>query len=402
MKRILNLIYLLVFFSSCNSNFDKENNIINKYKLKQYEIYSNKCEIIWLQKRKYEEKTDSVKISFVYFRKSIKENVPDNYLIKCNNGNELIKIDSTVLFINKDSYYKLKYKDAKFLYSLSDIEEILSVFYNPNFFVLTKIIKSENDKNIMKIELKKKDININNYLASSKLFVENFYSVFFDTIQNRVIKYILSIDTSFCGGGNVYYNNLLVESHIENDLKLNEEILNQFDISIKTKKCVNISKDFEIFKFIFDYKMPYNSISINEKRNFDYNESLLLANGDSIKISDFKGKYVFIDFWFTNCPGCMIGIPKINNIYKKYKNKNLIVLGINPIDKNIKAIYDVSIKHNINYMVCKSPIGYEKLFNINYFPSYILLYPNQKYFETINLNNESKLKSFMKKLDKKL
>jgi len=57
--------------------------------------------------------------------------------------------------------------------------------------------------------------------------------------------------------------------------------------------------------------------------------SLKDYKGDTIKLSDFKGKPVLINFWATWCPPCRAEMPEIEAAYRKYKEKSgLIVLGV--------------------------------------------------------------------------
>lgn len=42
-------------------------------------------------------------------------------------------------------------------------------------------------------------------------------------------------------------------------------------------------------------------------------------HGEEISISDFKGKYVLIDFWGSWCPPCRKEMPALTKFYTKYK-----------------------------------------------------------------------------------
>lgn len=46
-------------------------------------------------------------------------------------------------------------------------------------------------------------------------------------------------------------------------------------------------------------------------------------NGDSLKLSDFKGKYVILDFWASWCVPCRKSNPHMKELYKKYNAKGL-------------------------------------------------------------------------------
>lgn len=65
--------------------------------------------------------------------------------------------------------------------------------------------------------------------------------------------------------------------------------------------------------------------------NFTFNDMA----GNPVSLSDFRGKWVVIDFWGSWCPWCIKGFPKLKEAYAKYQPK-LEVIGIacnDPKDK---------------------------------------------------------------------
>lgn len=58
--------------------------------------------------------------------------------------------------------------------------------------------------------------------------------------------------------------------------------------------------------------------------------SLVDQYGKTHKLSDYKGKIVFLNFWATWCPPCRGELPHIEELYKEYKNnsEDVIILGI--------------------------------------------------------------------------
>lgn len=51
-------------------------------------------------------------------------------------------------------------------------------------------------------------------------------------------------------------------------------------------------------------------------------------NGDSLSLSQFKGKYLLLDFWASWCKPCRAGNPELIRLYKKYNKKGIEFVGI--------------------------------------------------------------------------
>lgn len=49
--------------------------------------------------------------------------------------------------------------------------------------------------------------------------------------------------------------------------------------------------------------------------------------GKEVSLSDFKGKWVIIDFWGTWCPWCIKGFPELKEAFEKYKDE-LVIFGV--------------------------------------------------------------------------
>lgn len=103
--------------------------------------------------------------------------------------------------------------------------------------------------------------------------------------------------------------------------------------------------------------------------------------GKDIKLSDFKGKYVLLDFWASWCGPCRQENPSVVNAYQKYKDKNFTVLGVS-LDKAkapwVKAIADDKLawQHvsDLNYFNGKLA----RLYGIEGIPQNFLINPEGK------------------------
>lgn len=72
-------------------------------------------------------------------------------------------------------------------------------------------------------------------------------------------------------------------------------------------------------------------------------------NGDPIKLSDYRGQYVVVDFWAAWCGICRNENPKMENLYNNYKNKNVEVIGV-CLDENTENWRNVVAQDQLTFI----------------------------------------------------
>lgn len=73
-------------------------------------------------------------------------------------------------------------------------------------------------------------------------------------------------------------------------------------------------------------------------------------NGDAIRLSDYKGNVVLVNFWAAWCAPCREEIPQFVKLQDKYRGQGLRVIGIS-IDDTESELRDFYREYNMNYPV---------------------------------------------------
>ena len=104
-------------------------------------------------------------------------------------------------------------------------------------------------------------------------------------------------------------------------------------------------------------------------------------NGREVKLSDFKGKYVFIDFWASWCGPCKPQIPFLKAANDKFKSKNFVMIGIS-LDNNRDAWLKAVGSHKMDWLQLSALKSWKEpaatAYEVNAIPFNILIGPDGK------------------------
>ncbi len=75
------------------------------------------------------------------------------------------------------------------------------------------------------------------------------------------------------------------------------------------------------------------------------------VNGKGGKLSDFKGKWVVLNYWATWCPPCLEEIPELEMFHESHKDKDAVVLGMNMESIGIESLKTFIKENFISYPV---------------------------------------------------
>jgi thiol-disulfide isomerase/thioredoxin len=135
---------------------------------------------------------------------------------------------------------------------------------------------------------------------------------------------------------------------------------------------------FAIFLFTISYQLKAKHfLRIEKKDTATY--KLFNKKGEEIKLSDFKGKVIYIDFWATWCGGCRKLFQLSDDIHKKLSKKQLkkIVFIYVSVDNDSIAWNNYIKELNVDGLHLISPANNENnagsFFKVTGLPRYITI-----------------------------
>ena len=107
--------------------------------------------------------------------------------------------------------------------------------------------------------------------------------------------------------------------------------------------------------------------------------------GNPLKLSSLRGKYVVLDFWGSWCIWCIRGIPRMKEAYSKYKDK-MEILGIDCQDTEEKWKAAVE-EHQLPWLQVRCPEDYLQTLGQQYriqgFPTKVIIDPEGRLVKVV-------------------
>lgn len=101
--------------------------------------------------------------------------------------------------------------------------------------------------------------------------------------------------------------------------------------------------------------------------------TLKSRSGENLKLSDFRGQVVMLNFWASWCGPCRQEMPILESLYKRYGKLGFTILGVNVEQDSSKAnsyLRDVKVSFPILYDTSNTT---SKLFNVTAMPTTVMI-----------------------------
>lgn len=100
-------------------------------------------------------------------------------------------------------------------------------------------------------------------------------------------------------------------------------------------------------------------------------------------LSDYRGKWVVVNYWATWCPPCLHEIPELEEFYTKHHKRDAVVVGINYEDSSPAYLKSFVDENMISYPILRADLGRPPVFGRLYgLPTSFIVSPEGKLVQT--------------------
>lgn len=85
-------------------------------------------------------------------------------------------------------------------------------------------------------------------------------------------------------------------------------------------------------------------------------EGTELRSGERIRLQDFRGRVVLVDFWASWCPPCLESLPAYDRLFRELGAGGFTVIAVN-VDEDTRDGLDFLERFPVSYPVIADPVG---------------------------------------------
>jgi thiol-disulfide isomerase/thioredoxin len=95
--------------------------------------------------------------------------------------------------------------------------------------------------------------------------------------------------------------------------------------------------------------------------------------GSAISLADHKDHVVLVDFWATWCPPCVASMPILERVYREYRDKGVVVVGVDQEPGDEALVRGFLSSHDITFPIAMDPGSIARDYGVYTFPTSFLI-----------------------------
>jgi thiol-disulfide isomerase/thioredoxin len=104
--------------------------------------------------------------------------------------------------------------------------------------------------------------------------------------------------------------------------------------------------------------------------------------GGSVRLDNYRGKLLLLDFWATWCPPCVLEVPELNAFYAEHRERGVDVLAI-AVDGDAAALESFAREHGVAYPIAIGSAELALRYGGQAFPFHVLVAPDGRVLERL-------------------
>jgi peroxiredoxin len=100
-------------------------------------------------------------------------------------------------------------------------------------------------------------------------------------------------------------------------------------------------------------------------------------DGQTYRLSDFRGRHVVLNFWGSFCDPCVREMPLLQQIYEHYADEGVVVLGVN-LDESLATVRSFVRSVDVNFPILLDHGKIQKRYGVIYYPTTFVIGPDGK------------------------
>jgi len=102
-------------------------------------------------------------------------------------------------------------------------------------------------------------------------------------------------------------------------------------------------------------------------------------DGNTVTLSEFRGKTVIVDFWATWCPPCVFQVPELNRLHSAHRDAgDVVVIGVSVDTDGVEVVKPWIEEQGAEYTIVMGDVELAESFGALGFPTLVVVNPEGK------------------------